>query len=75
MKILDFMLKDANDLDVTKSLSQVGVDSLMATELRRWRRIALGQQISVLEIMSADSTESLGALAAEQSQSGSKYVE
>lgn len=67
-KELDCILKDASDLDITMSLSQVGLDSLMAYELRRWWRIALGQQTSVLEVFSARSIESPGALAAQQLQ-------
>jgi len=65
-KIFSFMLKPEDDLDITLSLTQIGLDSLMAIELRRWWKLALGLQISVLEIMGVGSVEALGALAAQQ---------
>ena len=65
-KICSFMLKPEEDLDITLSLAQIGLDSLMAIELRRWWKIALGLEISVLEIMATGSIEALGALAAQK---------
>ncbi|KAJ5957961.1 Acyl transferase/acyl hydrolase/lysophospholipase [Penicillium vulpinum] len=65
-KIYSFMLKSEEDLDIAVSLKQIGLDSLMAIELRRWWRLALGLQISVLEIMATGSIEALGSLAAKQ---------
>ncbi|GKT44344.1 highly reducing polyketide synthase gloL [Colletotrichum spaethianum] len=55
LKILDMTLKPA-DTPVdpnTSTLSQMGIDSLMAVELRRWFRSAFGLQISALELMQA----------------------
>lgn len=65
-KIYSFMLKPEDDLDISLSLTQIGLDSLMAIELRRWWKLALGMDISVLEIMAAGSIEALGSLAARQ---------
>jgi len=59
-KIYDFLLKPDTDVDTNLTLSQVGLDSLTAIELRRWFRQAFGLQISVLEIMSAASLLQLG---------------
>ena len=58
------MLKDEADLDTSLTLVQIGLDSLMAIELRRWWKQALGLEISVLEIMASGSLEALGAVAA-----------
>ncbi|KAF5490577.1 Highly reducing polyketide synthase FUM1 [Colletotrichum fructicola] len=54
-KVYDFMLKPGEDVDTSLSLAQIGLDSLMATELRRWFRQLLGLQVSVLEIMASGS--------------------
>jgi aryl carrier-like protein len=61
-----FMLKPEDDLDISLTLTQIGLDSLMAIELRRWWKLALGPEISVLEIMAAGSVEAIGSLAAQQ---------
>ena len=59
-KIHDFLLKPTGtDIDAELSLSQMGLDSLTAIELRRWFRKALGLQISVLEIMESASLKHL----------------
>jgi hypothetical protein len=58
-KVYDFMLKPGEDVDIGLSLSQMGLDSLMATELRRWLRQMLGLQVSVLEIMGSGSLRQL----------------
>lgn len=50
----------------------MGLDSLMAIELRRWWRIALGLDVSVLEIMGAGTLEELGKIAAEKLVSKSR---
>ena len=63
-KVFSFMLKDEADLDTSLTLVQIGLDSLMAIELRRWWKQALGLEISVLEIMASGSLEALGAVAA-----------
>ncbi|ERF69170.1 hypothetical protein EPUS_01127 [Endocarpon pusillum Z07020] len=53
-KVYDFML-----------LAQLGLDSLMTVELKRWWKQALGLQISQLEIMATGSLMGLGKIAAE----------
>ena len=45
------MLKDAEGMDTEMSLGAIGVDSLMAIELRRWFKRVFGLEISVLEII------------------------
>ena len=65
-KIYSFMLKSEEDVDISLSLTQIGLDSLMAIELRRWWKLALGLEISVLEIMGSGSLDALGLVATQQ---------
>ena len=62
-----FMLQ-SEDIDVKQSLTALGVDSLVAIEIRNWCRQNLGLDISVLEIMNSGSIEQLGKTAAEKIQ-------
>ncbi|KAK2052271.1 hypothetical protein LY76DRAFT_671662 [Colletotrichum caudatum] len=60
-----FMLRDAGDddiaaLDVTQSLKDIGVDSLVGIELRNWFRQALSLEVTVLQMMEAPSLFALG---------------
>lgn len=64
-RICSFMLQPEEDLDVTRSLSAMGVDSLVSIEIRNWWRRSLGLEISVLEIMNAGSVARLGQVAVE----------
>lgn len=59
------MLLPKVDLDVTNPLSAIGVDSLVAIEIRNWWKWNLGFEVNVLEILNAGSREHLGRLAAE----------
>ncbi|KAK0732344.1 hypothetical protein B0T21DRAFT_412523 [Apiosordaria backusii] len=58
--LLTFMMKPVESLDVMASPVSLGIDSLMAIELRNWCRQRLGIEVTVLEIMGAPSIESLG---------------
>jgi hypothetical protein len=61
-KLCRIMLRGEGELDVDKGLGQLGVDSLMATELRRWFRQAFGLEMGVLEILGAGSLARLGEI-------------
>ncbi|WAO96249.1 Carrier domain-containing protein [Fusarium falciforme] len=63
-KVFNLILKDAENLDTSLTLQQVGLDSLMAIELRRWWKLAFGLEISVLELMATGTMEALGTVAA-----------
>lgn len=61
-----FMLRDTGDediaaLDVSQSLKDIGVDSLVGIELRNWFRQALSLEVTVLQMMEAPSLLALGA--------------
>lgn len=58
--LCNFMLASEEDLDVERPLAAVGMDSLVAIEIRNWWRQSLGLEISVLEIMAAESIVQLG---------------
>lgn len=62
-RIFRFMMKPEEDMDVGMNLSGIGMDSLMAIELRRWWKQAFGLDISVLEIMGSGTLASLGKMA------------
>jgi aryl carrier-like protein len=64
-RIFRFMLKPEEEVDIGLSLTQIGLDSLMAIELRRWFNQAFGVQISVLEIMATGTLDALGRVVAE----------
>ncbi|ETS75605.1 hypothetical protein PFICI_12549 [Pestalotiopsis fici W106-1] len=49
-----------DDIDIQTPLQNVGLDSLVAIELRTWWRGAFGSDITVLEMLSAESLSDLG---------------
>lgn len=65
VRLCNFMLQSEEDLDVKQSLSALGLDSLVAIEIRNWWRQIFRLEISVLEIMNIGSIEQLGKKAAE----------
>lgn len=56
--------EDEEPLDLGLTLSAVGVDSLVAIELRNWWKQNLGVDVSVLELMGGGSIQRLGQMAA-----------
>ncbi|KAI4094752.1 MAG: hypothetical protein LQ344_001997 [Seirophora lacunosa] len=59
-RLCNFMLMSEEDLDLERPLAAVGMDSLVAIEIRNWWRQSLGLEISVLEIVGAESIAQLG---------------
>ncbi|KAI0378980.1 hypothetical protein F5Y04DRAFT_290700 [Hypomontagnella monticulosa] len=63
-KIYDFLLRPDEEVDVTVTLAQMGLDSLMAIELRRWFKGAFGLTLSVLEIVGSGTLAQLAEFVA-----------
>ncbi|SPN98494.1 related to polyketide synthase [Cephalotrichum gorgonifer] len=63
-KVYSIMLREG-DIDTGISLAALGVDSLMATELRRWFRQVFGLKVGVLEVLGAGSLLQLGRVVGE----------
>lgn len=63
-KVMDLMMRQGEEADTSLSAVALGLDSLIATELRRWLRGVVGLTITVAEIMDAKSLRSLAEMAA-----------
>ena len=64
--IYKFMLQPIEELDVKKSLTALGVDSLVTIEVRNWLRRRMAIEVSTLEILNGGTIESLGAITVER---------
>lgn len=60
LRLCNFMLQSEDDVDVNQPLLALGLDSLVAIEIRNWWRQSLGLETSVLEIMNSGSIAQLG---------------
>ncbi|KAI5861319.1 hypothetical protein GGS23DRAFT_598486 [Durotheca rogersii] len=64
-KVYDFLLRPADEeVDAALTLAQMGLDSLMAIELRRWFKGAFALTLSVLEIVGSGTLAQLAELVA-----------
>lgn len=61
--ISNFLMKGDDGIDLSSVLSALGVDSLVAIEIRNWWKQNLGIDVSVLELLSGGSIEQLGEMA------------
>ncbi|KAL3465723.1 hypothetical protein BJX64DRAFT_285326 [Aspergillus heterothallicus] len=66
VKIYEFMLKPIDELDVSKALVTLGVDSLVIVEIRNWLRRRLEVETSTLEILNGGTIEMLGRVCVER---------
>ncbi|KAI3322568.1 putative polyketide synthase [Xylariaceae sp. AK1471] len=65
-KLADMLLQPLDDnLDTSVSLTDLGMDSLVAAELRAWWRLVFGFDVSVREIMGMGTLAALGKYAAD----------
>ncbi|KAF2821460.1 KR domain-containing protein [Ophiobolus disseminans] len=62
-KVFTLILRDPEHVHVGMSMQDIGLDSLMAIELKRWWRQTFGREVSVLEMMGSGSLLELGHLA------------
>ncbi|KAE8135205.1 hypothetical protein BDV38DRAFT_294724 [Aspergillus pseudotamarii] len=67
-RVATFLMRREDDepLDLGLSLSESGVDSLVAIEVRNWWKQSLGVEVSVLELKDSGSMLRLGGLAAKR---------
>ncbi|KAL8672824.1 MAG: hypothetical protein Q9168_002735 [Polycauliona sp. 1 TL-2023] len=49
--VAEMLFVDVESIDATKSVAELGVDSLIAAELRNWFQQALGTNISMLDLL------------------------
>lgn len=64
--ISNFLMRGDEAIDLSLSLSDAGVDSLVAIEIRNWWKQNLGTDVSVLELLGGGSVEQLGATAVQR---------
>ncbi|KAJ5900212.1 polyketide synthase [Penicillium subrubescens] len=63
-KVFSFLLKPEEDLQTSCSLSDLGMDSLVAIDVRQWWKATFQFDISVLEMMGMGTLDALGEHAA-----------
>ncbi|KAH7195357.1 polyketide synthase [Fusarium oxysporum] len=63
-KVNEFLLRPDAPVDPNLKLSEMGLDSLTAIELRRWLGQVFGLQVSVLEMIGAASLKEVGRIVA-----------
>ncbi|SCV54256.1 uncharacterized protein FFB14_13560 [Fusarium fujikuroi] len=59
-KVFSFLLKPVEDLETSYSLSDLGIDSLVAIKVRQWWKTVFQFDISVLEMMGMGTLDVLG---------------
>jgi hypothetical protein len=68
-RLLGLVLRPVDDeIDVSLSLAQLGLDLMVAVEMRAWWKQMFGLDLSVLEMLSMDTLEALGKQAARSLQ-------
>ncbi|KAF2164140.1 hypothetical protein M409DRAFT_68050 [Zasmidium cellare ATCC 36951] len=65
-RLFDLLIKDGSELDIRVPLEDLGLDSLVAIELRAWCRQAFAVDVSVLEMLGVENLEMLGVLVAKK---------
>lgn len=65
-KMMSILLKSEEDVDMSQPLTDLGMDSIIAVELRAWWKAAFGFDISVLELLGMGTLEALGQRAAKE---------
>jgi acyl transferase domain-containing protein/NADPH:quinone reductase-like Zn-dependent oxidoreductase len=65
-KLCSLVLADDTDLSMTANVSDLGLDSLVAVEMRGWWKLTFGFDISTLDMLGLGTLESMGKRLAEQ---------
>lgn len=65
-KLLSLLLKSDATVDISSNTVQLGLDSLVAIEMRSWWKFVFNFDISVLEMLSMGTLEALGKRVAEE---------
>nr|APX44011.1 polyketide synthase [Pestalotiopsis microspora] len=65
-KVLELLIKPEEDLNLQIGLTSMGLDSLVAIEVRTWWKQAFGLDVTVLELLSVGTLEMLGRHAAKR---------
>ena len=65
-QVSTFLMRGDDRIDVSHTLTDVGVDSLVAIEVRNWWKQNFGVEVSVLELRDGGSIQRLGELAAQR---------
>jgi aryl carrier-like protein len=64
-KLFDMLLRPYDELNTALPLTDLGLDSLVALELRAWWKQVFGMDITVLEMFGMGSLDALGQHAAD----------
>lgn len=67
-KLMELLLREVEEdevLDTSKQLGDLGLDSLIAIELRGWWKQVFGFDVSILELLGAGTLANLGKMAGE----------
>ncbi|KNG81092.1 putative polyketide synthase [Aspergillus nomiae NRRL 13137] len=67
-----FLMRAEDEIEISRTLTEVGVDSLVAIEVRNWWKQNLGVEVSVLELRDGGNIHRLGELAAQRLKE--KYI-
>jgi aryl carrier-like protein len=65
-QVSTFLMRGDDSIGVSHTLTDVGVDSLVAIEVRNWWKQNFGVEVSVLELRDGGSIQRLGELAAQR---------
>lgn len=71
-KLFNMLLRPIDDLDITSSLTDLGMDSLVAIEMRSWWKQVFKTDISVLEMLGQGTLQALGNHAADKLEKASQ---
>jgi aryl carrier-like protein len=65
-KLFSMLLKTEEEPNITLGLTELGLDSMVAVEMRSWWKMVFGLNITVLDMMAMGTLEALGKRVAEE---------